>query len=342
MKLKTFSPQLILLLGACLLGASTSNACTRIFWNDNSQAKITARTFDLFTNDNPKMFVMPRGISRSGNVKDNPLTWTSKYGSVLINAFDSPTVSEGMNEQGLSAHLLYLHDTQYEKRDSTKPGLSNLLWAQYFLDNFKTVNEAVANADKFQVEATELLNKTWPIHLSLEDASGDSATIEYINGKMIIHHGPQYQVMANEPAYDKQLENLKRYKLFGGNLPMPGDIDSLDRFVRASSYLKTLPKPEDYRQAIAYLFSAIRSVQVPFGAVDTSGAEATDTWATRWSTVTDNTNLVYYFNSTVTPNIVWVDFKTFNFAEGAPTLRLDLTNNNLGGDVSNELKPKAS
>jgi hypothetical protein len=38
--------------------------------------------------------------------------------------------------------------------------------------------------------------------------------------------------------------------LFGGTLPIPGDIDSASRFARAASFLKTLPEPKDYREAI--------------------------------------------------------------------------------------------
>jgi penicillin V acylase-like amidase (Ntn superfamily) len=311
-------------------------ACSNVFWNTNNQAKVVARSFDLFTSDNPKMLVMPRGITRNGMVDKNSVTWTSKYGSVVINTFDSPTISDGMNEAGLSAHLLYLHDTQYEKRDSNRPAISNLIWAQYFIDNYKTVSEAVKDTGKFQVVATTLKGRTWPIHLVLEDKTGDSATIEYINQKMVIHHGHQFTVTTNEPSYDQQLNNLKRYKLFGGNLSMPGDIDSMSRFVRASSYLKTLPDPANYLQAIASIFSVIRTTMVPFGAADTSGGISVDTWPTRWITVSDLTNKIYYFSSTTAPNTIWVDLKSLNFSPHASQLILDVTSTKLGGDISKE------
>lgn len=330
----------ILMLWFCV-GSIPSDACTRVFWNTNGQAMVTARTTDLFVSEEPKMLVMPRGIKKTGLVDDNPLTWTSKYGSVVITAFNSPTATEGVNEGGLSAHLLYLHNTKYSARNAKTPGLSNLLWAQYFLDNYKTVQEAINDRENFQIVATQVYGRTWPIHLVLEDATGDSAIIEFINGKMVTYHGPEYTVLANEPSYSEQVENLKRYKLFGGSLPMPGDIDSLSRFVRASSYLKTLPKPSDYHQAIAEIFSVIRTVMVPFGAADTSGKVAVDTWPTRWASVIDDTNKVYYFNSTTAPNIVWIELKSFNFNEGSPVMELDLTNTSLGGEVSKLFKPKA-
>ena len=57
---------------------------------------------------------------------------------------------------------------------------------------------------------------------------------------------------------------------------MPGDIDPMSRFVRAASYLKTLPKPANTYEAVSHLAGIARIVAVPFGALDTSGGEATD------------------------------------------------------------------
>lgn len=50
------------------------------------------------------------------------------------------------------------------------------------------------------------------VHLALEDSTGDSAILEYINGKLVIHHGRQYQVMTNDPPYDQQLALLAKMK----------------------------------------------------------------------------------------------------------------------------------
>jgi choloylglycine hydrolase len=51
------------------------------------------------------------------------------------------------------------------------------------------------------------------LHLSLSDATGDSAILEYINGKLVIHHGSQYRVMTNSPTFDQQLA-LNVYSVF--------------------------------------------------------------------------------------------------------------------------------
>jgi penicillin V acylase-like amidase (Ntn superfamily) len=43
------------------------------------------------------------------------------------------------------------------------------------------------------------------LHLSISDPSGDSAMFEYIDVRLIIHHGKRYGVMTNSPSYDQQL-----------------------------------------------------------------------------------------------------------------------------------------
>jgi penicillin V acylase-like amidase (Ntn superfamily) len=48
-----------------------------------------------------------------------------------------------MNEAGLVANVLWLVESSYPKYDGKTPGLSIAAWAQYMLDNFAAVQEAV-------------------------------------------------------------------------------------------------------------------------------------------------------------------------------------------------------
>lgn len=326
--------------GLLLLNCNIAFSCTTVFWNNNDQAKVVARSVDLFAPDNPKIKVLPRGMERNGQAGSHSLTWKSRYGSVVVSEFNSDAVSDGINEKSLSVHLLYLTGSDYAVDTNTLPTLSNTLWAQYLLDNFKTVDEALRATDTFQLVATEVFHQKWPLHLSMQDATGDAAVIEFIQGKKTVYHGHQYTVMTNEPAYSIQLKNLKRYQSFGGTLPLPGDCDPLSRFVRAATYLKTLPSPKDLRETLAGIFSVIRTAMVPFGAVDTSGNKTEDAWPTRWVSVADLTNKVFYFNSTTTPNIIWLDLNQLEFSEGKPVLSLDPNDLNLLGDVKSFLKAK--
>jgi choloylglycine hydrolase len=65
-----------------------------------------------------------------------------------------------------------------------KPGLTIAAWAQYVLDNFATVQEAVTALQKepFTIVTDNVPgeNRLTTLHLSMSDASGDSAIVEYI------------------------------------------------------------------------------------------------------------------------------------------------------------------
>lgn len=333
-----FSLLLVILTG---LFSSPSYSCTTVFCNNNNIAKAVARSTDLYFSDQPLLKVMPRGMNRSGEAGEGSLNWKSKYGNVVITAFHTNAVSDGVNEKGLAVHLLYLSGTEYPKATKNERKISNLLWSQYLLDNYSTVDEALKDMQNIQIVSTIASGREWPIHITLEDSTGDSAIIEYVQGKMQIYHGKQYQVMTNEPAYNIQLDNLKRYQPFGGKLPIPGDSNPLSRFVRVSTYMKTIPVPKNYLESIANVLSVIRTAMVPFGAVEINQEfKAEDTWPTLWVSVADVTNKIYYFNSTTAPNIVWVDLNKINFKEGAPVLSIDPTDIQLKGDITQQLATK--
>ena len=320
---------------ACLQFGYPANACSRILWNTNDQAVLAARTWDLYVDEKPRLVFLPRGIARRGASEGNAAQWTSKFASVVLTAFDAGT-TDGMNEAGLSAHLLYQHGAEFEPADG-RPVLSNILWAQYALDNYATVAEAIEGLKAVRIVSSIAYGREWPLYLPLEDASGDGAVLEFVKGKLVVHHGKDVTVMTNEPTLDEHLANLKRYKLFGGNLSMPGDIDPESRFVRAASYLKTLPKPADTNQAVSHLAAIARNVSVPFGAADTSGSGSTDTWPTRWSTVVDLTHKVYYVMPVNSPAVFWVDFSKLD-AKSPKILALDPYDVRLSGDVSAQFK----
>jgi len=311
-------------------------ACSRILSNTNGQATVVARTMDLNRPDHAQIAVFPRGMSRLSDTGDGkPLKWTSKYGSVGV-VTGGKSTPDGMNEKGLVANTLYLTDTEYEPADD-RPGLSNLIWAQYVLDNFSTVNEALKGLESVRIVSEALGGTDWPMHLSISDSEGDSAVIEYVDGKKVVHHGKEFTVMTNEPPLEIQLGNLKNYEAFGGTKSLPGDIDPESRFVRASAFLKTLPPADSVQQAIADAQALGRSVAVPRGALDTSGSEAVDAWPTLWFTLADSTNKTYIFHSAASPNVYWVDLEEIDFDAADRQKTLDAYDTSLVGDITEKL-----
>jgi len=152
-----------------------------------------------------------------------------------------------MNEAGLVANLLYLAESDYGGTDG-KPAISISLWAQYVLDNFGTVAEAVAALEKepFRVIAPKLRNgQGAQLHLAISDSTGDSAIFEYLGGKLVVHHGKPFQVMTNSPSFDQQLALESYWKQIGGLTFLPGTNRAADRFARASFLIKAIPTKID-------------------------------------------------------------------------------------------------
>lgn len=306
------------------LSIEESKACTRVVYQGPNNTILTARSMDWKEDIMSNLWIFPRGMERNGEVGPNSLRWTSKYGSVIASAYDMSS-TDGMNEKGLVANLLWLAESEYAVWDQKKPGLTIAAWVQYVLDNFTTVDEAVSFLEK---ESFVVISDNMPgqdrmatLHLSISDATGDNAIFEYIKGKLVIHHDRSYQVMTNSPIFDEQLALNKYWENIGGTTMLPGTNRAADRFVRASYYINAIPQVEDTRINVASVFSVIRNVSVPYGI---STPNEPNISSTRWRTVSDQKNRVYYFESTLYPNVFWVDFKDVDFSEKAPVMKLDL------------------
>lgn len=322
---------------------SSSWACTRLVFHGANGQVITARSMDWKSDIVSNLWVLPRGMQRTGETGPNTVRWTSKYGSVITSGYDIST-TDGVNEAGLNANLLWLVESQYPAfGTNSKPGLSIAAWAQYVLDNFATVQQAVAALSK---EPFTLVSDTMPgenrlttVHLSISDASGDSAIVEYIAGKQVIHHGRQYQVMTNSPTFDQQLALNAYWKQIGGTTMLPGTNRAADRFARASFYVNAIPKDQSPNKALASVFSVIRNASVPYGL---NTPEEPNISSTRWRTVFDHERKLYFFESALTPNTFWVDLKALDFSkEKGKVMKIDLgpdQNHTYSGDATGQFK----
>ncbi|MEG3435840.1 linear amide C-N hydrolase [Pannus brasiliensis CCIBt3594] len=330
-------------LAASLLGFVSlppALACSRILWNNNKLAVVVGRTMDWPESTEPILTVLPRGMKRDGGklgstvvVKENPAKWASKYGSVVTTVYGIGT-ADGVNEKGVGIHMLYLNATDFGPRDPSKPGVHAGLWAQYLLDNAATVKEAIELHQKIQPIMVEVNGHKSTVHLAIEDATGDSAIIEYIDGKPVIHHGRDYRIMTNDPAYDQQLALLKKWDFSepSSQTPLPGNVSATDRFVRATYFQALLPEPKNQREAIAGVLAVARNVSVPFGAP----YKGFGIYNTEYRTAIDLTNKRYFFELTTSPNVVWVDLSKMNLTTGAPVMLLNPDNIALSGDVSSQ------
>lgn len=302
-------------------------ACSRAVYFGLEGQTVTGRTMDWVEDMHTNLWIFPRGMRRDGGMGDKGYKWTSKYGSVVASVYEAGT-ADGMNEKGLVANLLFLVESEYPAaQGDRRPLMPISAWTQYILDNFDTVESAVAAMRK---EAFRPVSVTAPngvegkIHLSISDPSGDSAIFEYLGGKLVIHHGRQYQVMTNSPRYEEQLALNEYWKQIGGTVMLPGTNRAADRFARASFYINATNQSADPREAVASVFSVMRNVSVPRGI---SKPGQPNLSSTIWRTVADQKNKVYFFEDTLSPSLIWVRLNQVDFTEGSGVRKLTLYGN---------------
>ena len=210
-------------------------ACTRALYVAKDGTVIVGRSMDWGEDMMSNMWVLPRGMKRDGRGGKNTISWESKYGSLIVSAYDIGT-ADGMNEKGLVVNELALVESDYGKPPEGAKVISLSTWPQYVLDNFATVAEAVADLRKenFRVQTVVLgTGRPANMHLVISDATGDSAVFEYVDGKLVIHHGKQYKVVTNSPTYDKQLAIMEYWKDAGGLDEVPARHLARGRPLRA-------------------------------------------------------------------------------------------------------------
>lgn len=176
------------------------------------------------------------------------------------------------------------------------------------------------------------------IHLAIEDASGDSAIVESDRARRVVHHGREFTLMTNDPPYGQQLELLSRQDFSHRNcdMPLPGNVNAIDRFQRAVYYRALLPKPQTTREAVAGVMAIMRNVSVPFGAPHGDFG----VYNTESRTVTDLSDRLYLFELTTGPNVIWVEFDRPDLPYGGQPLAVDPYDETHTGAVTARFAPR--
>lgn len=311
-----------------VLGVSKATACSELMLQYKNHYFL-ARNFD-WPYKYAFIVINPRGVL---NKEDHPsqgksLQWVSKYGSVTINMADgnnhviNQAVLSGINEKGFSASQLWLSESVYPEHPK-KPILETGLWVKYFIDNAKTVNEAIRLASTVDVEPSMFGGEKVTVHLFIHDAKGGSAVMEYIEGKLVICHGANLPIpVLTNDTYAESVQYIKKYKDFGGDLPLPGGYESEARFVNAADFLKNLPTIENKQQAVAYGFNVLGYISEPPGS----------RWPTVWSFVYDYSDQILYYRDIDNQQIRFIRLNNFNFSKNQPVRILPI-NNALSGNV---------
>ena len=341
MRTKFTASLLLLSCSSLFTNYNNASACTRFIYNGPSGYTVTARTLDWKNDVDATLWYFPKGLDKNGMVGKNSLKWKSKYGSVCTTLWDEITV-DGINEKGLVANLLFYAEPDYPvyTGKGKAKGLTLTAWAQYALDNFASVKEAVAELKKENIIIVEPTapngSKYTTLHLTLSDKFGDSAVFEYVNRKLVINHNKTNVVVTNQPSFKEQLALMNYWNGVSAGSNLPGTSRAADRFVRASNYLKLIPNTTDERVAIASVFSVLRNCSNPYGITYSDDASITPT---RLRTVADQYNMKYYFESVLGLNTFWVDLKKIDFNKDKKAMKLNVYDfKNFAGEVNLEME----
>ena len=232
-------------LGASLLfltclTADVCTACSTILLKRDS-VLLVGHNLDELTDFDGLVCVNKRDVFKIGcsweelrSSKDTfvpTLRWISLHGSVTFSGIGRDLPDAGINEAGLVIEEMSLAGGAYPLHD-IRPRLFQMQWIQYHLDSFRTVEEVVRSASL-------VVPNGWPWHFFVADRTGNCATIEYIDGELVVHAGESMPITALcNGSYEAELKTLRQYRGFGGRRSISRESRKVPRFVRAAQRLR--------------------------------------------------------------------------------------------------------
>jgi len=270
----------------------------------------------LFCGDEPACAETGAGFGLwSVDAGHPPMSWVSKYGSITFNYQGLEFPDGGMNEAGLVFQEMTMLKTEYPS-DDAKAGIFMVLWIQYIIDTCATVDEVITSARSVAIDG-------WSWHFFAADAAGNSAVIEFLDGKAVIHTGEAlpHAVLCNS-TYTDELGLLDEYEGFGGTTPLDTEKQEIDgRFAKGVTLLGRYSATTQV-SPMAYAWGILDAMSPGF---------------TQSAQVYDVTNRRIEFRTSLATKIKSISFSDFDFGCDRPAMVLDL-NTDLEGDVSAKLE----
>jgi penicillin V acylase-like amidase (Ntn superfamily) len=293
-----------------------ASACTAFFVQDSPGA-IVGRNMDWYASQGA-IYINKRDIQKTAVLVGTatPLTWKSRYLSLTYSQTGRDFPWSGVNEEGLDVHVLQLLSSVAPAARDPRSAVEQLQWVQYLLDTSSNLDEALANAQKVRVGPTATL------HYFLCDASSNCATVEYLNGDLVVHQSSTdltYAALTNDTFADSSTYLQTQLSQIGetGILTNPS-VSSLDRFAKAAIFSQNYGTSAANATAVSYAYAGLRSA-----------AEAN----TVWSIVDDLKLRVSYLKTQAAPNLKWVTLAKFQAGCSSGTQMLNM-NSTLTGEVS--------
>lgn len=295
--------------------------CTT-FIVDGDSGPLFGRNYDFEFGD-AMVVVNPRGLVKTSATEatagQRPAAWTARYGSLTFNQYGVGFPTGGVNERGVVVELLWLNGARYPESDA-RPTVSTLEFIQYLLDQAATLDEALRAAGEVRIRGVT------PLHFLVSDREGHAATVEFLDGRLVVHRGATLpvRVLTND-RYDRSLETLQQQRAAGDRQPLPRDASSLSRFMRAASMLQP--------SASSTQASPQRSAAHAFAVLD----EVAQSGATHWQIVYELQPGVVRYRTAANREPRHIEFARLDYSCSAGVRLLDVDRGR--GDMSAQWQP---
>lgn len=155
---------------------------------------------------------------------------------------------DGMNEKGFAVSVLHL-DGEATWQDSGKKKIATTVAMRYLLDNATDVEDAIAKLQEFDMRCSDRTNGSY--HFFMADASGKSATVEYI------YDGEGSLPNTFEPLRgSRYVTNFYISPKMAGHQYGPGSKHGLDRYETLRDTLAKYDNTLDEAKAMELLNAA--------------------------------------------------------------------------------------
>lgn len=239
---------------------------------------------------------------------------------------DYPLYYDGINEKGLGmAGLNFPYNAQYNDYKEGKNNVSPFEFIPYVLSQCDSAVSA-----KQLLNDINLINKNFsedlplsPLHWMIADKEA-SIVVESVKDGLKIYDNP-CDVLTNNPPFDKQLENYKRFahlsadevkcrprdEYFSGGtgaIGLPGDWSSMSRFVRAVFLRLHSACKKDELSGVGHFFHMLSAVAMPEGSVRVNGRNN----ITQYSSCCNLNEGKYYYTTYKNRQITCIDMHKEN------------------------------
>jgi len=189
---------------------------------------------------------------------------------------------------------------------------------QHILDTCESVSQVIESASAVAIDG-------WGWHFFTADRSGNSASLEFLDGKLVVHTGETMPVpVLCNAIYAQEIQDLEAQKKKIAENPASLEGKEIPRFVQAAVMIEQYAASS--KPAVEYAFDILKALE---------------RGGTQWSFVCDLKNQRAWFKTISSARIKQVDMKDFNLECAEPARWLDI-HADIAGDVSGSFREYSS